>query len=85
MTYWDNTFLEIHDKRKKNEESLLMYLTFQRPQWTPNATETKRKCSEYCRNFLPTNGNGYHNPRLSDNIHRGLRQIHDKFVLKEIS
>ena len=30
------------------------------------------------RNFLAANGNGYDNSRLSDDIHRGSRQIHDK-------
>ena len=32
----------------------------------------------WIRNFLATNGKGYDNSRLSDGIHRGSRQIHDK-------
>ena len=31
-------------------------------------------------NFLATNDKGYNNSRLSDNIHRGSRQIHDKWL-----
>ena len=31
-------------------------------------------------NFLATNDKGYDNSRLSDNIHRGSRQIHDKWL-----
>ena len=95
----------------ENEKSSLTYLTFQRPQWNPTATETKRKMSfvqeawvaffltwsltqlpthflefywfrmlSWIRNFLAANGNGYDNSRLSDDIHRGSRQIHDKWL-----
>ena len=31
-------------------------------------------------NFLATNGKGYDNSRLSDDIHCGSRQIHDKWL-----
>jgi len=34
----------------------------------------------WIRNFLATNGKGYDNSRLSDDIHRGLRKIHDKWL-----
>ena len=34
----------------------------------------------WIRNFLATNGKGFDNSRLSDNIHRGSRQIHDKWL-----
>ena len=34
----------------------------------------------WIRNFLATNGKGYDNSRLSDDIHRGSRQIHDKWL-----
>ena len=34
----------------------------------------------WIRNFLTTNGKGYDNSRLSDDIHRGSRQIHDKWL-----
>ena len=92
-------------------KSSLAYLAFQHPQWIPEATERKRKCSIVCkaciaffptwsltqlptqflefywfwmlswiRNFLATNGNGYDNSWLSDDIHRGSRQIHDKWL-----
>ena len=31
-------------------------------------------------NFFAANGNGYDNSRFSDDIHRGSRQIHDKWL-----
>ena len=34
----------------------------------------------WIRNFLATNGKGYDNSRLSDDIDRGSRQIHDKWL-----
>ena len=34
----------------------------------------------WIRNFLTTNGKGYDNSRLSDDIHRDSRQIHDKWL-----
>ena len=34
----------------------------------------------WIRNFLATKGKGYDNSRLSDDIHRGSRQIHDKWL-----
>ena len=33
----------------------------------------------WIRNFLAINGKGYDNSRLSDNIHRRSREIHDKW------
>ena len=36
-------------------------------------------------NFLATNDKGYDNSRLSDNIHRGSRQIHDKWFTQYFS
>ena len=36
--------------------------------------------TECCCSFLATNGKGYDNSRLSDDIHRGSRQIHDKWL-----
>ena len=34
----------------------------------------------WIRNVLATNGKGYDNSRFSDDIHRGSRQIHDKWL-----
>ena len=34
----------------------------------------------WIRNFLATNNKGYDNSRFSDDIHRGSRQIHDKWL-----
>ena len=34
----------------------------------------------WIRNFLAANGKGYDNSRLSDDIHRGSRKIHDKWL-----
>ena len=34
----------------------------------------------WIHNFLAANGKGYDNSRLSDGIHRGSRQIHDKWL-----
>ena len=111
VTYWDNTFWEIHHKLKKMKKSSLTYLSFRRPQWNPTATETKRKMPFvrearvaffhtwsltqlpthflefywfrilfWIRNFLAANVKGYNNSRLSGDIHRGSRQIHDKWL-----
>ena len=42
-----------HFLRKKKAHSRT-YLAFQRPQWNPNATETKRRCPSFAKLALPS-------------------------------